>query len=82
MIYISPSERVKITYGSYEERFLDEVKPKLGILHNNKPTRIEFSRSLIKIGCTDITPEALEYLYTEYRCKYPKEDTFITFQKG
>lgn len=36
------------------------------VMHNQFPAVIVFHKDRVSVGCTDITPEALEYIHEEY----------------
>ena len=52
------------------------------ITHNGIPCRVVFQRGLIRVGCTDITPAALQKLAHEYQCAFPPDRHTVVFQHG
>ena len=40
------------------------------ILHNGEPCRLVYARDKICVGCSDITPEALSFLFCDYTGKF------------
>ncbi len=47
----------------------------------HEPARVVIARNRISVGCTDTTPEVLEFLLDEHRKRFPKKDEFV-IQEG
>ena len=47
------------------------------ILHNGVACRVAMSRSKISVGCTDISPEAAEFIMAAYRSRFPADDEIV-----
>mgnify|MGYP000939280681 CR=1 FL=1 len=47
----------------------------------NEPARVVIARNRISVGCTDTSPEVLEFLLDEHRKRFPKKDEFV-IQEG
>ena len=52
------------------------------IVHNGMPCRIVMKRSLISVGCTDITPEAAKRILDEYNKRFGQENEIVVQNGG
>lgn len=52
------------------------------IFHDGDLCRVVMRREKICVGCTDITPQALEWLLKKYQELFPKQDTAVIVQEG
>jgi len=42
------------------------------ILHNGENVTVKYRRNLISVGCTDITPEDLEWILNDWKMEFDK----------
>ena len=76
----STSNRILISMGHGPIESLGHGSKKL--LHNNIPVRVVLTPTKIKVGCTDVTIEALKYLILEWEKKFNPTAEEIVLQHG
>lgn len=74
--YRIPNNRVEGTppdciTTKYSEKF---------ITHNLNKTVVIFTKDLISVGCTDITPEAAKYIWEKYCESFPVKSKEVILQ--
>ena len=52
------------------------------ICHNGKPCKVFMRRGKISVACSDITPEALDWLLDKYLENFDEEKSSILVQEG
>lgn len=52
------------------------------ICHNGKPCKIVMRRGKISIACSDITPEALDWLIDKYLQNFDEGKSAVVVQEG
>lgn len=50
------------------------------ITHNGSPCRVVLRRTLISVGCADVTPQALEFILQQYHKTFPSYNTEVVLQ--
>jgi hypothetical protein len=68
-------------YPEIRLRPLIELKAGL-ITHNGKPCKVVLTPSLISVGCSDVSPEALRGLIEHYDRHFPDHKQVVVIQPG
>lgn len=50
------------------------------VKNNGEPIRMVMSRSKIRLGCTEITPNAAKFILSEWEMRFGKAETEIVIQ--
>lgn len=64
----------------YPKRPLIHLLFKSAVRMNNEDIRVVLQRDKISVGCTDVTPEALQYLLDEHKKKFNYSE--VVLQSG
>jgi hypothetical protein len=61
---------------------LTEINGLCEILHNGTRCKVSFQKYLIKVGCTDISVEAAEFLLKKQQELFKEQPLEIVYQQG
>lgn len=50
--------------------------------HNETPVRVVLTRDLIRVGCSDVTPQAAKLLIAEWGKNFGEKGDVIVMQEG
>lgn len=79
MLHIGTENRHKYTMHK-PINLLDQREQ--SVLLDGLPTRIVLRKSMISIGCSDVEPEVLTYIQSQYEKKFGKREEEVVLQTG
>ena len=50
------------------------------VMHNGKPTRVVLRKTLVSVGCTDVTLAAIEHILAQHKMSFGEKE--VVLQSG